>query len=375
MSRSPCIAAGRTIALAKLTLALSLAGALGCGEDFDPASQVDSLRVLGVRKSAPYARPGQSVDLELLWHDAIPDRPRPQIAWLALCENPDGDLFTGCLSSRPSLDPSRISLPDPVAERANDHFSFATSANIISSRPPPKDPGLVPYGLDYVFFAVCAGSLALQPEAQQSPLVCYQELDDEPGFSAGDQQLDSRDFVFGYTEIFSYDELDNANPLVDGVEFDGRLLYPGQPPLDSNGEALDAPALTPEDFCIGSGCSPAPAFEDPSVCPEALSYPPCAGDCPSLRISPLVDPASAELDVVSSGQSDVLLEQMWVNYYATAGEVGDEVTLLNDAIEGWQADYGTDYAPSEEAAVSYLWSVAHDNRGGSQWARLRVCTR
>jgi len=357
-------------------LGVCLAGALGCGEDFDPASQIDSLRVLGVQKSAPYAHPGETVDFELLWHDAIPDRPPPQIAWLALCENPDGDLFTGCLGGPSSLDPSRISLPDPAAEGANDHFSFATSTNVISSRPPPKDPSLVPYGLDYVFFAVCAGSLALQTEPQQSPLVCYQELDEEPGFSAGDQQLDSRDFIFGYTEIFSYDELENANPIVDGVEFEGQLLYPDQPPISSDGETSDAPALTPEDFCIGSACPPAPAVEDPGVCPEALSFPPCIGDCPTLRISPLVDPASAEVDVVSSSHgSDLLLEQMWVNYYATAGELTDEVTLLNDAIEGWQPDYSTEYAPSEEAAVTYLWSVAHDNRGGSQWARLRICIR
>jgi hypothetical protein len=306
----------------------------------------------------------------------VPDRPPPQIAWLALCENPDGDLFTGCLGSPTDLDSGRISRPDPNADGANDHFSFVISPDIISSRPPPKDPSLVPYGLDYVFFAVCAGSLTLRTEPQQSPLVCYQELDDEPGFSAGDQQLDSRDFVFGYTQIFSYDELENANPLVDGVEFDGQLLFPGQPPVDSDGETLDAPALTPEDLCIGEACSPAPAFEDPSVCPEALSFPPCTGDCPTLRVSPLVDPASAEVDFVSSSQgSDLLLEQMWVNYYATAGEVDTEVTLLNDAIEGWQTDYATDYSPSEEAAVTYLWSVAHDNRGGSQWARLRVCTR
>lgn len=366
----------RGTAAAQLALGLSLSAALGCGEDFDPASEIDSLRVLAVQKSAPYAHPGGRVDFTLLWHDTVPDRPPPQIVWLALCQNPDGDLFTGCLGNPTVLDPSRISRPDPDAEVANDHFSFTTSTDIISSRPPPKDPGLVPYGLDYVFFGVCAGSLALARDPQESPLVCYQELDDEPGFSAGDQQLDSRDFVFGYSAVFSYDELENQNPLVGGVEFDGQLLYPGQPPVSTEGEASDGPALAPEDLCIGSACSPAPAFEDPGVCPEGLSFPPCTGgDCPALRISPLVDPASAEVDVVSSGDGDVLLEQMWVNYYATGGEVTDEVTLLNDAIEGWQTDYATEYTPSDEAAVTYLWAVAHDNRGGSEWARLRICTR
>jgi hypothetical protein len=66
LNRAGRIAAPRGIAALQVALGLSLAGALGCGEDFDPASQIDSLRVLAVQKSAPYARPGDSVDLTLL---------------------------------------------------------------------------------------------------------------------------------------------------------------------------------------------------------------------------------------------------------------------------------------------------------------------
>ncbi|RDJ93132.1 class I SAM-dependent methyltransferase, partial [Lacticaseibacillus rhamnosus] len=79
--------------------------ALGCGADFDPGSELSGLRVLAVKKSAPYAPPGSRVDLELLWYDDVPERPAPQIAWLAACENPAGDLFEGCFQAAAELTP------------------------------------------------------------------------------------------------------------------------------------------------------------------------------------------------------------------------------------------------------------------------------
>ena len=59
------------------------AALIGCAAQFDPGSELHGLRVLAVKKSKPYARPGSLVDLQLLWHDTEPDRPPPQIAWLA----------------------------------------------------------------------------------------------------------------------------------------------------------------------------------------------------------------------------------------------------------------------------------------------------
>jgi hypothetical protein len=49
----------------------------GCGAEFDPGSELRGLRVLAVKKSAPYVRPGESVDLTMLWYDAEPGRPPP----------------------------------------------------------------------------------------------------------------------------------------------------------------------------------------------------------------------------------------------------------------------------------------------------------
>ncbi|HEX2670712.1 MAG TPA: hypothetical protein VHM25_07570, partial [Polyangiaceae bacterium] len=52
---------------------------LGCGPDFDPPSELHSLRVLAVQKDVPYAQPNSDVKLQMLWQDASalagPDRP------------------------------------------------------------------------------------------------------------------------------------------------------------------------------------------------------------------------------------------------------------------------------------------------------------
>lgn len=354
------------------------AGLVACGASFDPASELQALRVLAVHKSRPYARPGERVDLQLLWHDPRPNRPAPQVAWLAFCENPPGDLFQGCFTQAPDLSADelseRVSLPSAGAETVNDRFSFRTASDIISSRPPPPESSGPRYGLHYVFFAVCAGQLDLRTSSEQLPFVCYEEADELPGFTAGDVQLDSRDFVVGYTAVFVYEELANQNPLVLGVELNGVTFWPDAPQPTVNAPP-GAVLLAPPDLCVGTSCAPPPEEEDAASCPEPLTLPACAGDCDEVELRPFIEPSSAEVDVAASSRSsEALEEQMWVNYYTAGGEVSEEVRLLNDATVGWNEDFATDYQPAETAGVSYIWAVAHDNRGGTDWVRLRVCT-
>ena len=92
-----------TAVLAAVALSALSVLTTGCGAEFDPASEVTGLRVLAVKKSLPYAHPGEQVELSMLWHDAEPDRPPPQIGWLAVCENPPADLFEACFAQLPSL--------------------------------------------------------------------------------------------------------------------------------------------------------------------------------------------------------------------------------------------------------------------------------
>jgi hypothetical protein len=365
-----------------LALALALASlVVGCGAEFDPASEITGLRVLAVKKSSPYARPGEQVDLTMLWHDAEPGRPPPQIAWVALCENPPADLFEACFSQAPALAPdelaARISRPDPSATTANDHFSFVTSSDIISSRPPPADPGTTPYGLSYVFFAVCAGQLDVLTDGSQLPFVCYEELDGVTGFSAGDRRRDSRDFIIGYSAVFAYEGLRNENPRFTGMQFNDLTFWP-EAPAELAAAAPAGAILAPaRDVCIGDSCSAPTPEDDAEPCLDALTLDACPdGDCDKAKVQALIDPASAEVDLAASTRADETLgEQMWVNYYSTAGDLDEEVRLLNDAVVGFSSDVSTDYEPADSAQTSYVWAVAHDNRGGTDWARLRICTR
>ena len=41
----------------------------GCGSDFSPKNEINGVRILAVRADQPYARPGETVKLELLTHD------------------------------------------------------------------------------------------------------------------------------------------------------------------------------------------------------------------------------------------------------------------------------------------------------------------
>lgn len=369
------VASARSLASAAVLAAL----AVGCAAEFDPASELTGLRVLAVKKDVPYARPGETVELAMLWHDAEPGRPPPQIAWVALCENPPADLFEACFTQLPDLPQeeleTRISVPEPGATTANDRFSFVTSSDLISSRPPPEG-NATPYGLSYVFFAACAGQLDVDMAAPV-PFVCYEESDGIDGFSSGDTRRDSRDFVVGYSAVFAYDTFRNQNPIVTGMQFGDATLWPDSPPEVAAAAPPGAVLASATDLCIGTGCEFIQPETDTEPCLEALTLDSCVdGECDTIDVQPLVDPASAELDDAASARSaEMLGEQMWVNYYASAGEVSEEVRLLNDAVTGFNTDTVTEYEAAEEPRVSYVWAVAHDNRGGTEWARVRVCTR
>jgi hypothetical protein len=351
---------------------LGLAATLGCGVDFDPASKVNTLRVLAVQKDKPYVRPGDSVTLQLLWHapSFVDGAGVPEVAWLASCENPPGDLYERCFEQFQALTPEQVmeglSLPVAGATAANDRFTFTTSSDLITSRPPPKDPELTPYGISYVFFAVCAGRLSVA-FGESFPLLCYEERDGNDGFGAGDQRLGPESFVVGYSAVFAYERVSNGNPALTGIEFNGGAF--------AAAPGAGATVLPARDLCVGDGCS-APAAQDAAAsCASALTLETCDG-CGKVGLKPTIDRSSAEPDAVASTLSGSnLTEQMWVNYYASIGEVDDDVRLLNDAGRGWAETYGTQYSPGAEPGVGYLWAVAHDNRGGAQWLRLRLCVR
>ena len=79
----------------KLILGILVGSSLsGCAEDFDPASRVTTFRVLAVQADAPFAQPGQTVQLGALSHDPL-ERP---VTWAwAMCDHAADSSVMACI--------------------------------------------------------------------------------------------------------------------------------------------------------------------------------------------------------------------------------------------------------------------------------------
>ena len=330
---------------------------LGCGPSFDPPSELHSLRVMAVQKDVPYAQPGETVNLQMLWQDASPlagaDRPI-QISWSPPCFDPPGDLYYACFSE-PGLFGGMI-------KQGSDNTSFVVPADIISRRPQPADGSKNPaYGLTYVFFAACAGQLTPAPST-----------DDGTAFPIGCQGADGKllgadDFVAGYTSIYSFQGFSNHNPVIAGFQFRGKAVTEAQRCIGDQCLASDG-----SDPAVDIDC------DDPEQSP--LCVPTCADDgdssCTGYALGPTIDkndPNNQDQDDVSAqllGRD--VGEQMWINYYTDAGGFKSPVRLLNDATNGWNDDNGTEFYAPSKPGLARVWAVAHDNRGGTAWSGITL---
>jgi hypothetical protein len=210
----------RNKASAAAGLALLLLGATGCAPEFAEVSEIETLRVLGVKKDKPYAAPGEEVTLSMLWSDGSPDAGRPiKRAWLAgVCTNPVGDSFVGCFQAASELfageggEGGPAEIPDGPIDLTpflpeGDTVTFTIPEDIISERAGSLPPGQVPYGLSMVFFFACAGErFVLDPSARSLfPIIC----EDADGNALGPD-----DYVAGYSSIYAYEDIRNDNPIV-----------------------------------------------------------------------------------------------------------------------------------------------------------------
>ena len=325
---------------------------LGCGPDFDPPSELHSLRVLAVQKDAPYAQPGDTVNLTMLWQDASPLAGRNvTIAWSLPCINPPGDLYYACFANPDAF----RGMPSQDAD-APERTSFVVPEDIISSRPPPADgSNNPPYGIAYVFFALCAGELRPleNPAPNALPIGCQ----DESG-----KLLGADDFVAGYTSVYSFQGFSNNNPKISGFEFRGNPL----------------PDCQNEDCLPFAGSAPAVDVD----CDEqsARCVPTCAEDgdpaCTGYAFRPIIDKTESDNqdpdDVAAELLGHAVGEQMWINYYTDKGAFKSAVRLLNDATNGWNDDYGTEFYAPKEPGLARIWAVAHDNRGGMSWSGITL---
>ena len=320
--------------------------AIACDDSFDPSSEIRGVRVMAVQKTPVFARPGETVDLTMLWADAPRDEPREiQRAWYGGCHNPDGDLFTGCVD--------QLSSPDPEDLGIGDQYALTIPDDIISSRPPPSDGVQPPYGLSFVFFAACAGQLTpvTDGSAEGIPLSCR----DGQG-----RELGADDFVVGYTQILSYEELSNANPPLSGVRIEGREV-----PLDCQDDACVAELETSAIDC----------GDDPR-CISACGDDADEDVCPEIKIEPMFSGEVAQVDPVATEADGVTTyEQSWVNYFVDRGAVGADTRIVVDSDTGLRDDFSSElFAPSRTGEMR-VWVSVHDSRGGASWARLRLRVR
>jgi hypothetical protein len=346
---------------------------LGCGASFDPATEIKSLRIIGVTKDNPYALPGEDVTLTMLWHDGSgageADPPRKvQINWLGGCLNPPGDAYTGCFqqyaaafaSGQVSPEPAGSAPPGSVTLGDQPKFTVHIPTEQELGAPvlhPSQDPALPLYGLSYVFFSLCAGQIV--PGDEHFPLHCQ----DEQGNNLGPD-----DFIIGYSAIYFFalrsdgTAYRNANPATTGLYF---------------GPADVTPVSCQGDDCLGTcdenGCVNQPPRDVDCDAYPTLCMATCPDDgnptkCPPRDLALQIDPRSFEKDDVSNDSYGTNYgEQMWIDYYSTRGNFHSTTKLLNDATSGYNSNHGTQfYAPSTPGPVQ-IWIVAHDNRGGVSW--------
>lgn len=335
---------------AHLALLGSLFGLLllGCNSaDFDPVSKIASVRILATQASKPYAKPGDEVSIRLLATDARPDaksKPAMKLLWLAApCENPFEDLYYGCyLNFARTYQPHvPLTFGELVPEDPANPFKITISPDIIARH--AKVEGSAPFGTVFVFSMACAGDhveylgLRTSPSPQSVPFACV---------DAAGKALGPDDFVFAFTRIFVFEELTNENPVIDSVRI-------GDEKFQSS------------DFVNCGG--------EPALCPQK-SIARCTkqhvGDCPTISVDTIVPTSSQERDPTS----DRGKEQLWVDYYSTAGKFENDVRILYDVSVGRVSDTAVDYhTPNNQTdELQKIWAVVHDNRGGVEWLEIPV---
>jgi hypothetical protein len=316
-------------------------------------SQIESVRIIASAADKPYAKPGDTVTLSVLAFDGRASKPEPMtLYWLPfVCENPTGDAYYACfeqlagvgggggdagppdgggggLALKPGVDLTPFLPTGPT-------YTFQMPADAITSHVAVAGSP-VPYGLAYVFNAACAGHLELVPfddgNPQQPPIAC---------FDSSHNELGPDDWVFGFTRVYSYDGITNANPVISAIDENGQSVPVGGFSNVDNGT-----------FDVAR----------------------CSSDCPKVVIGPVVPPSSQETQMqIGSGAAQ--REEIWVDFYSTLGTFGSDARLLYDPSIGsigkpsvTDDTFDVPSAPGD----GLIWMVVHDNRGGASWATVPV---
>lgn len=290
---------------------------LGCGEQLEPGTKIDSFRVLAEQADLPYAHPGETVQLTSLSHD--PAGRTVTWAW-ASCVNPRSTNLAGCLAKiAETSDPQSAVFamgPDQNAPQ------LTIPADVISQLPARARSG-ASVG---VVSAACPGELSVGSGPGGLPFVCK-----EVG-TGREMALD--EFSVGIKRITVRETDRNQNPSIAGITFDGAD-WP-------EGEVMQ----------VASTCDT-----------DEFTFDTCDDD-DKHQIVVQLPPGTVESGSDELGND--FTEAVIVQYYATEGIFENEVKVAAETKNGWVA--------RKAAAGQRLsfWFVARDNRGGVTWAERQV---
>jgi hypothetical protein len=303
-----------------LVLMLALAG---CAEEFEPGSNVSSLRVLAIQADNPFAAPGETVRLQATSHD--PAGREITWAWLE-CSNPASSSVDGCLADIGQAALDSGVLPLLATGRGLDAVELAISPSALDELPVEARPN----ALTGVLAIACPGDLDLDlssSTAERWPFRCT---------DASGAELGLHDSVAGVKRVFIRSSDRNQNPTIGSVTFDGELW--------AADDVKEVDACATDDF----------AFDD------------CEGKG-DHRIAAVLDAPSFEAGSDEFGRE--FTEQLIVQHYATDAIFDDEVRV------GEQPE--TRFVARQSASGQELrvWFVARDDRGGVSTAERRVRVR
>ncbi|MEO6420008.1 MAG: hypothetical protein ABIP39_11400 [Polyangiaceae bacterium] len=312
---------------------------------FDPASKVEAVRILATRSDKPYAKPGDTVNMEVLVDDGRAIKRTPMnVYWIPIpCIDPVNDAYYACYPGFAQLKPG-VDLT-PVLQ-AGTRFSFTMPADVITKH--TKRNGsmdAVPDGLAVIFTIACAGHVEYIPASDngvlnQLPLGCF---DDQH------HQLGPDDYVFAFSLVYAFDDRSNANPVVDHLTFAGV-------PIDLNaGITLDhcgSAAADVNGAINRNGCMATPM--DVVIQDESWEVDPSN-----------VDPASGK----------PLKESIRVHYFVTDGKFENDTINLFDPTSGRIMDTKDNFTAPPLAGENTIWAVVRDNRGGATWFTIPLHVR
>jgi hypothetical protein len=308
-----------------LLSALGLFALVGCGADFDPGSNVSSLRVLTVQADNPYAAPGETVRLEATSHD--PEGRDIDWAWVA-CETPASTSVEGCLIEIAETALATGSVPLLASGVGQNSVELTIPEDVLDGVPLEARPSV----LSGVLSIACPGTLSLDVEAaaEGGSLLPFRCID------ASGAELGLHDAIAGVKRVYVREVDRNQNPVIASITFDGEPW-----PED---EVKEVDACDTGDF----------TFDD------------CEGEG-DHRIAANLSAESFEAGVDEFGRA--FTEELVVQHYATEGIFEYEVRIAELPENRWVA------RRSASGQELRLWFVARDDRGGVALAERRVRVR